>query len=195
MPYSNVPAFVRRLRDACSTSSLALEFAILAAARSGEVMGCRWEEFSLVERLWTVPASRMKSGREHVVPLTDRMLEILRTVKGEASRDGSDYVFPGAKPHRPLSVMALAMALRRAGGGEFTVHGFRSSFRDWCGDQTAFPREIAEAALAHTIKDATERAYRRGNALVKRTELMEAWVRYINEGGANVIQLATARAG
>ncbi|MEP0322773.1 MULTISPECIES: integrase arm-type DNA-binding domain-containing protein [Hyphomicrobiales] len=172
MPYADVPAFLDRLRAAEGVSPLALEFLILAAARSGEVLGARWEEVDREAQVWTVPADRMKGGREHRVPLTDRMVNILDAV--EPIRTG-DYVFPGQKPGRPLSVMALEMVLRRMKIEDATVHGFRSSFRDWAAEETSFPREVAEAALAHVVGDATERAYRRGDALEQRRRLMNAW--------------------
>jgi integrase len=172
MPFDDVPAFVERLRDAEGVSACALEFTILTAARSGEVLGARWSEFDLEAKVWTVPADRMKAGREHRVPLSDRAVAILSELA--AVRIG-EHVFPGAKRGKPLSVMAPTMLMRRMGVGEFTVHGFRSAFRDWAGERTDYPRELAEAALAHVVGDATERAYRRGDALEKRRELMEAW--------------------
>lgn len=195
LPYETVPAFLEKLRKRDGVSTLALEFAILTAARSGEVMGARWGEIDLNAKVWTVPAARMKAGREHRVPLTGRALEILATMC--EARTG-DYVFPGAKPGRPLSVMALEMALRRVGKQNATVHGFRSSFRDWAGNETSFPRELAEQALAHVIGDKAEQAYRRSDALERRRELMEAWARYIEPNAVgNVVSLrgSTAQAG
>lgn len=172
MPYGDVPAFLARLRLAEGVSARALEFCILAAARSGEVLGAPWKEIDRDSRVWIIPAARMKSGREHRVPLTDRMLAILAEV--EPVRTG-EHVFPGQKRGKPLSVMALEMTLRRMKVTNATVHGFRSAFRDWAAEETSFPREVAEAALAHVVGDATERAYRRGDALEKRRKLMEAW--------------------
>ena len=173
-----------------AVSALALEFAILTAARSGEVLGARWDEIDFNAKLWIVPAARMKAGREHRVPLTARALAILQTV--EKVRTG-EHVFPGQRRGRPLSVMALAMVLRRLKLENVTVHGFRSAFRDWCGEATAFPRDVAEAALAHTVGDMTERAYRRGDALEKRRELMDAWSRYCEMGpSAKVVPLKRA---
>jgi len=194
MPFSEVPDVVAKLRETRSTSNLALEFAILTAARSGEVMGAVWPEVDLRKKLWTVPGARMKGGREHHVPLTDRAVEIIENMKVARNREHGDYIFSGQKAGRPLSVMALTMALRRIGAGEFTVHGFRSSFRDWCGDCTNHPREVAEAALAHTIRDATEAAYRRASALEKRRVLMRDWAEYLGRaGGENVIDLNSAK--
>lgn len=172
LPYSEVPGVIERLRALPGVSSRALEFLILTAARSGEVREATWSEIDLEAKVWTVPAKRMKAGREHRVPLTPQMVAIL---DGMQAPRISDYVFPGQKPDKPLSVMAFSMLLRRMKLEAYTVHGFRSAFRDWAGDQTDFPREIAEAALAHTVGDATERAYRRSDALARRRALMEAW--------------------
>lgn len=176
MPYEDVPAFVAELRQRDAMAAQALEFTILTAARSGETFGATWKEIDLEAALWTVPKERMKAGREHRVPLTPRAVEIL-TELSELSTGPNAYVFPGQKEGRPLSVMAMDMILRRM-KVNFTVHGFRSSFRDWAGEETAFPREVAEAALAHVVGDQTERAYRRGDALEKRRKLMDAWANY-----------------
>lgn len=187
MPYSQVPAFFERLEANApeAMAARALQFLILTAARSGEVLEAVWDEFDLEQGIWTIPAHRMKAGREHRVPLTAKALAILQPL-GETRL--SDYVFPGLRPGRPLSGMAMAMLMRRMKEDQYTVHGFRSAFRDWAGEETAFPREIAEAALAHTIGDATERAYRRGDALEKRRKLMQAWVEYLaTNPGSNVI--------
>jgi integrase len=190
MAYKDVPAFIKRLRAMGSISALALEFLILTAARAGEVMGARWEEIDFDLKLWTVPPVRMKAGREHRVPLTDRALAIPESVKPFQT---SDYVFPGQRANRPLSIMALAMVLRRL-KLDVTVHGFRSSFRDWAGNETSFPREVAEAALAHTVGDMTERAYRRDDALEKRRQLMDAWANFIElKTLDNVVNMRTHR--
>jgi integrase len=190
MPYDDVPAFIGRLRASESVSALALEFAIFTAARSGEVLGARWDEIDLDAKLWTVPAARMKAGREHRVPLTARALVILQTV--EKVRTG-EHVFPGQQRGKSLSIMALAMVLRRLNLENVTVHGFRSAFRDWAGNETSFSREIAESALAHAVGDMTERAYRRSDALERRRELMDAWSRYCETGpSAKVIPLKRA---
>ncbi len=179
LPYDEVPAFVAALHHREAVAALALEFLILTAARSGEVLGARWSEIDLSTRIWLVPGARMKAGRDHRVPLSHRAVAILESVRDLSG--GIDPnpapVFPGSNG-RPLSSMALAMLLRRMGVNK-TVHGFRSSFRDWAGEVSSFPREIAEGALAHTVGDATERAYRRGDALEKRRKLMEAWASYI----------------
>src|SRR5262249_37171536 len=161
MPFDDVPGFIAKLRAMDGIAPKTLEFAILTAARSGEVFGARWDEIDLNAALWTVPAHRMKGAREHRLPLSRRAVAILKEV--EKTRT-NEFVFPGSKPGRPLSGMALEMVLRRA-KADVTVHGFRSAFRDWAGERTGFPREVAEAALAHLVGDEVERAYRRGDAL------------------------------
>jgi integrase len=176
LPYADVPGFMDRLAKREGMAAKALGFLILTAARSGEVRGARWEEMDLEAAVWTVPADRMKAGREHRVPLSARAVEMLREVEPISGKSPSALVFPGQKG-RPLSDMSLAAVLRRMDCGH-TVHGFRSSFRDWAGEVSTFPREIAEAALAHVVGDATERAYRRGDALDKRRKLMDAWAGY-----------------
>jgi integrase len=188
MPYAEVPAFLAALRLREAMAARALEFAILTAARSGEVLEATWWEIDLAAQVWTVPAKRMKAKREHRVPLSDAALAILNAVAAlrPEDDDGGAYVFPGQRPKRPLSGMAMEMLLRRQ-KLEITVRGFRSSFRDWVSEETQFPREIAEAALAHVVGDTTERAYRRGDALEKRRELMTAWAafcRYSDDKGA-----------
>jgi integrase len=175
MPHNGVPALVARLQGLGSISAKALEFCILTAARSGEVLNARWFEFDLQEAIWTVPAARMKAGRDHRVPLEGRALAI---VKELAEAKVGDNVFPGAKQGRPLSVMSMTMVMRRL-KQEFTVHGFRSAFRDWASEETSFAREVAEQALAHIIENAVERAYRRSDLFEKRRELMGAWERYV----------------
>jgi integrase len=174
MPFADVPAFMRQLHAMRGMAALALQFAILTAARSGEALGARWDEIDLEARLWTVPAARMKGGREHGVPLSDRAVAILGEVQQARL---SDFVFPGLKRGQPLSNAALQPVLQRA-QADATVHGFRSSFRDWAGDSTAFARDVVEAALAHAIENQTEAAYRRSDALEKRRKLMAAWAAY-----------------
>jgi len=143
--------------------------------RSGEVLGARWEEVDRDRAVWTVPANRMKAGREHHVPLSKRALEIVKSIYED--RNG-EYLFPGQKPGKPLSVMALEMVLRRMKIDDVTVHGFRSTFRDWAAECTNFPNEVCEAALAHVIENKAEAAYRRGDLFDKRRKLMEAWSAY-----------------
>ncbi|WP_318012237.1 tyrosine-type recombinase/integrase [Mesorhizobium sp. ESP6-5] len=178
LPYGALPAFLEGVRAAEFISARALEFTILTAARTGEAIGSKWSEFDLAQKIWTIPGERMKSGRDHRVPLSDRVIEILDKLPSESE----EYVFPGAKEGRPLSNMAMLEFLRGIDDtAELTVHGFRSTFRDWAAEQTNFPRDIAEAALAHVIADKTEAAYRRGDALEKRRRLMTAWARYCSE--------------
>jgi integrase len=178
IPYSDVPAFMVDLRMRQSVSARALEFTILTAARTGETLGARLFEFDLGKRLWVIPSNRMKAGVEHRVPLTDRAVEIVRDLQTAESTPDT-FVFPGAKAKQPLSSMALLECLRGVHANGATVHGFRSTFRDWAGDCTVFPRDLAEQALAHTIKDKAEAAYRRSDALEKRRRLMEAWEKYL----------------
>jgi integrase len=175
MKYADVPAFVADLQTRQATAALALEFAILTAARSGEVLGARWVEFDLERAVWTIPAVRMKAGREHRVPLSRRALKILKAM--HEAQDG-DFVFPGQMAGKPLSVMALEMVLRRMRIENVTVHGFRSAFRDWAAECTNFTNEVCEAALAHVIENKAEAAYRRGDLFDKRRKLMEAWAVY-----------------
>ncbi|GGH24515.1 integrase [Alsobacter metallidurans] len=181
LPYTDVPAFMVELRARDGMAARALELCILCASRSGEVLGAEWSEIDLKARIWTIPGTRMKAGKEHRVPLTDAALAVLSTVIQARTSTTADFVFPGLRAGRPLSVMAMEMVLRRMKRDEITVHGFRSSFRDWCGEATSFPREIAEAALAHQVGDATERAYRRGDALERRRGLLQAWAGYLCE--------------
>jgi integrase len=175
LPYQKVARFVGEVRKCDAVGALAIEFTVLTAARTGEVLGATWDEIDLESAVWTIPAKRMKASRIHRVPLSGRAVAILKEL--EKIRSG-DIVFPGRKPGRPLSNMSMEMILRRMKVQDATMHGFRSSFRDWVGNETHFPREIAEAALAHVVGDAAEQAYRRGDALEKRRELMEAWADY-----------------
>lgn len=175
MDYEKVPAFIGTLRARLSFAALALELCILTAARSGEILGMRWAEVDFEKALWTIPATRMKAGREHRVPLSPRAIAILEQVKKLGQ---GEFVFPGQKPGKPLSGMAMDMVLRRMKIADATVHGFRSSFRDWAGNESSFAREVAESALAHVIGDKAEQAYRRGDALEKRRGLMDAWANY-----------------
>jgi integrase len=187
MPFADVPAFLAQLREQESVAALALEFTILTAARTSETLGAKWTEINLAQKLWTVPAVRMKSGREHRVALSNRATAILEALAGAKT---GEYVFPGQRLGKPLSSMAMEMLLRRTKAHGVTVHGFRSSFRDWCGEVSTFPREVAEAALAHVAGDQTERAYRRGDALEKRRALMEAWAAYCEPKASNVVSIA-----
>jgi integrase len=176
LPYAALPSFMDELRRLQSVSARALEFTILTAARTSEAIGARWSELDLAAKLWTIPGVRMKAGRDHRVPLPDRAVEILKSMPREG--DGKGFVFPGAKARLPLSNMAMAELLKGMNGNGYTVHGFRSTFRDWAAERTSYPREIAEAALAHMLKDKTEAAYRRGDLFEKRRKLMQAWADY-----------------
>jgi integrase len=187
MDYRDVRAFMARIRKAEAMAARALEFTILTAGRTSEVLKATWPEIDLKRKIWTIPKERMKAAEEHAVPLSEAALKILRRLQKTRV---SDYIFPGQKHDRPLSSMAMEMLLRRMKVTDATVHGFRSSFRDWCGDETMFPRELAEAALAHKVGDEVERAYRRSKAIEKRRSLMEAWAAYCEPRmGAKIIQL------
>jgi integrase len=183
LPWNEIGAFLPLLRAQAGVAAKALEFAVLTAARSGEVLGARWDEFDLASQVWTVPPQRMKAHREHRVPLSAPAMAVLAEMAEHRAPDAVDaFVFPGAKADRPLSIMAMTMALRRMKRGDLTVHGFRSTFRDWCGEATPTPREVAEAALAHTLADKTEAAYARGDLFAKRIGLMTQWANYCSSG-------------
>jgi integrase len=182
MPYEQVAAFVGRLRESEGLAARALELTILTAARTGEVLGARWSELDLDKRVWTIPPHRMKPGREHRVPLSDRAVAILKQL---AEIRTGEFVFPGQRKDSPLSYKAL----RRIKANGSTVHGFRSSFRDWCGNETHFPRDLIETALSHVIGDKAEQAYRRSDALEKRRKLMEAWAAYCEKPAENVVRI------
>jgi integrase len=191
LPYSEIGTFIAELQQQAGVAARALEFAILTAARTGEVIGAAWSEIDLEGRLWVIPGSRMKAGKEHRVPLSEPALAVLEEM--EKVRE-SEFVFPGGKSRRPISNMAMAMTLRRLGRGDLTVHGFRSSFRDWAAERTGFPAEVAEMALAHTVSDKVEAAYRRGDLFQKRRQLMEAWTRFCSAPLASAIVVSIAAA-
>lgn len=194
LPYDETAQFMKSLREQTGMPARALEFLILTAARTGEAIGAQWCEIDLAEKVWTVPAARMKGGREHRVPLSNKTLAILNKVaKGEPG----DFVFRG-RNGGPLSNMALLMLLRRMGHGSLTAHGFRSTFRDWAAERTSFQREVAEAALAHVVGDKVEAAYRRGDLFEKRRRLMEAWAEFATRvpgSSARTVVQMTGRAG
>ena len=178
MAYEAIPDFVKRLREREAITALALEFVILTASRTSEAIEATWDEIDLEKAIWTIPAARMKAGKEHRVPLSPRAAAIL-----EGTRQlGSTYLFPGTRSDS-LSSMAMAMLLRRM-KVDVTVHGFRSSFRDWAAECTGYTHEVAEMALAHTISNAVERAYRRGDLFDKRRQLMADWAAYCEGGSA-----------
>ena len=171
--YPGLSSFMAELRRAEGVGAAALEFCILTAARTSEVIGAQWQEIDMAARLWVVPAVRIKAEREHRVPLSEAALAIL--IRMTSIRHG-DFVFPGGRaPGRPMGHMAMLRTLNRMGRGQLTVHGFRSTFRDWCAEQTNFPAEAAEMALAHAVADKVEAAYRRGDMFEIRRRLMQAW--------------------
>jgi integrase len=179
LPWRDVGSFMARLVQEEGVSALALQFVILTVARTSEAIGARWSEIDMQAHIWTVPAERMKAGREHRVPLSDAAMDILRAAaKLVTSPNPLAYIFPGGKTGKALSSMALLMLLRRMERSDLTAHGFRSTFRDWCAEMTNYPRELAEAALAHTLRDRTEAAYQRGDLMEKRRRLMAEWATY-----------------
>lgn len=190
MDFEKLPEFMTRLRARDGVTARCLEFLILCASRSGEALGARWSEIDLHGKVWTIPASRMKAKTEHVVPLSERAVAIVTALHETRV---SEYVFPG-RGKQALSNMAMAMLLRDLAPG-VTVHGMRSAFRDWAGDKTNFPRDVAEMALAHQVGDKTERAYRRNNALEKRRQMMQQWSNWCDgRPVAKVIQLSRRKA-
>lgn len=174
----DTPDFMEQLRSRSAMAALALEFTILTAARTGEVIGATWSEIDRPKKLWRVPGERMKMGKLHEVPLSVRALEILDTAVGNRNVKPEDPIFHGPRASGALSNMSMAMLMRRM-QVDATPHGFRSTFRDWAGDRSSFPREIIEHALAHRVGDETEQAYRRSSALEKRRKLMDAWARFL----------------
>lgn len=178
IPYAKVPGFIQSLQTVATSeiARLAFEFLILTAARTNEVIGASWPEFDLDQAIWTIPAERMKADREHRVPLSPRALAIVKSA--QAIKTSELLVFPGRSAQKPMSNMVFLMILRRMKAA-FTAHGFRSAFRDWASETTHFPREVCEMALAHSIKDKTEAAYRRGDLFKKRRDLMNAWEQFV----------------
>ena len=182
MAYRDVPALMEKLHSELGIASRALEVCILTATRTGEILGAKWSEISWQEKVWTIPAARMKAGREHRVPLPGSAMIVFETLSRSHT---CELVFPSPRGNRPLSHVAMAKVLTRLGVADATVHGFRSAFRDWAGNETNFPREVAEAALAHVVGDKAEQAYRRSDALEKRRALMEAWATYCEPSSAD----------
>ncbi len=180
LSYAEIGSFMAALREQDGISARAFEFAILTAARTGETIGATWGEINVIDKVWTIPAKRMKAGKEHRVPLSARVVEIVKSMKENTGKDvpPDAFIFPGAKSGRPLSNMVFLMLLRRMGRDGLTAHGFRSTFRDWAAERTNFPSEIAEMALAHTVGDKVEAAYRRGDMLEKRRRFMDEWARF-----------------
>jgi integrase len=194
MPHSEVPAFMAELSKNVSVSALALQFLILTATRTSEVLLAKWSEIDFGGAVWTIPAERMKARREHRVPMSDATKVVLNALP---RIEGNPYIFPGAKHGRPLSNMALLQLMRGMGygvkgsRGNYVPHGFRSSFRDWSGEVSSFPRDVAEMALAHAIENKVEAAYRRGDLFVKRSKMMEEWAGYLEPARTdqNVVRL------
>ena len=177
LPYAELPAFLRLLRERTGVGVLAFEFAILTACRTSEVLGAEWQEVDFDSRLWSIPGARMKAGKPHVVPLSDRAIEVLKAA-ADFRRGANSFVWPGDRPGRPLSNMTFLMLLRRMERTDLTAHGFRSTFRDWVSETTDYPGEVAEMALAHVVANKVEAAYRRGDLLDKRRELMKEWAAF-----------------
>lgn len=175
LPYGEMPAFMASLRERQSTSARCLEFTILTGVRTSEAIGARWDEVDFETRVWTVPATRMKAGKQHRVPLSGRAITILHEL---SERREGEFIFPGGRSGRPLSNMAMLKMLALLGRDDLTVHGFRSSFRDWAAERTNFPSEVVEMALAHAVGDKVEAAYRRGDLFEKRRKLMDAWAEF-----------------
>lgn len=192
LPYAAVPAFVVQLRDAQTTDliKLAFELLILTATRTSEVLGAQWSEIDRETKVWTIPAARIKAGREHRIPLSARCLELLDRA-AVLSKDSS-YVFPGRREGRPLSNMAFLMVLRRLKRADLVPHGFRSSFRDWAAERTNATHAVCESALAHVIKNKTEAAYHRTDYLEQRRDLMDLWSRFATSTPATVLAIGSA---
>jgi integrase len=188
LPYDELAAFMQQLRARHGWAALALQFAILTATRTSETLQARWGEFDLDKAVWTIPGERMKGGREHRVPLSERAVTIVREL---ATVRHGGFIFPGHRHDAPLSRGALPRLLRRMRRGDLTTHGFRATFRTWCAEKTNFPRELCEAALAHVVGDKVEAAYQRGDLLDKRRQLMAAWAGFIEGHGErqNVVAL------
>lgn len=192
LPYVELPEFMSDLRTANGVAARALEFTILTAARTGEAIGARWAEISLADATWTIPAARMKNHREHRVPLSSRAVELLSSLPGEG---GNDFVFIGTRAGRGLSNMSMSAVLKRMERDDLTVHGFRSTFRDWAAERTNFQNHIIEMALAHSIGSAVEAAYRRGDLFAKRQRLMKSWASYCDgrDSAGEVVTLRGAK--
>jgi len=198
LPYAALPGFLFSLREQEGIATSALEFTILTAARTGQTLGARWSEIDLLDKIWTVPAGRMKAGRDHRVPLSVRALAILGEMQALRHASAADaFVFPGGKHGKPLSNMAFLMLLRRMGRDDLTAHGFRSTFRDWAAERTNFPFEVAEMALAHTVSDKTVAAYNRSDLFERRRRLMTQWASFCTapeqRGQSNVAPIRKPR--
>jgi integrase len=198
LPFDEMPTFLAALRGRLGIAAQALEFAIFTAARTGEVLGATWDEIDLGAKVWTIPAERMKAGREHRVPLSDAAVAVLDKVwpmalMTDGKPDPAAPAFPGPRRALPMSNMTMLMLLRRMKRDDLTAHGFRSTFSDWAAERTAYPREVVEMALAHAVENKVERAYRRGDLFEKRRKLMEAWANFCE--GPPAGEVVTLRAG
>lgn len=184
MPYSDLPVFITKLQNKNTLSANALYLLILTATRTSELLEAKWCEFDLKNAIWTIPASRMKSKVEHRIPLSSATMKILNALP---SVENNPYTLPGSRIGRPLSNMTLLKLMRdmdygvNCSKGDYVPHGFRSSFRDWSGEESSFPRDVAEMALAHVIENKVEAAYRRGDLFEKRRQMMQEWADYIDE--------------
>lgn len=194
LPYPEMPKFMEALTTEEGHTITAFTFAVLTASRTGEVIGARWDEFDLQRKIWTIPAERMKAKKEHRVALSDKALELIQSLPVHGD---SPYVFPGRRVKKPMSNMAFIQILKRLGYSHVTPHGFRSTFRDWVSEATGYPSEVAEMALAHSVSDKVEAAYRRGDLLQKRFNLMDDWAGYCHspplEDEENVVPLSRAK--
>ena len=186
LPYTQVGKFMESLRAQEGTAAKALEWLILTATRTSEATGATWDEIDFEAKTWTIPADRIKGGKDHRVPLSP---EAMKLIKAMNKTKVSDYVIPGGKLEKPLSNNALLALLKRMDRADLTVHGFRSTFRDWVAEQTNYPREVAEMALAHTVSDKVEAAYRRGNLFTKRKRLMNEWAKYCATAGRSAMDI------
>ncbi len=200
LPFDDLPEFLAALGARPGMAARALEFVILTAARTGEALGASWGEIDIEAKVWSIPAARMKAGREHRVALSAAALDILDRVRPlalttDGKPDPAAPVFPGPRRALAMSNMTMLMLLRRMGRDDLTAHGFRSCFSDWCAERTAYPREVVEMALAHAIANKVEAAYRRGDLFEKRRQLMEAWGRFCTAAAASGRRGADARRG
>jgi integrase len=196
LPYEEIGTFMVLLRDREAIAARAMEFTILTAARTGEAIGARWKEIDLEKKEWVIPGERTKGGRKHRVPLSQRAIAIVRKMSKDVNPKNKDFVFPGGKKGKPLSNMAMLTLLGRMKRGDITVHGFRSTFREWAEEQTAFPHEVKESALAHTVRDKVEAAYQRRDLFDKRRKLMDAWAKFCAQNtkrGSNVTNINKLR--
>ena len=193
LPWREIGAFMQELRTMPGVAALATEFIILTNCRTSEAIEARWSEIDMAEKRWTIPGARMKAGKEHVIPLSEAALAVLQRLKAESKE--SAFLFPGGKKDTPPSNMACLALLKRMGRSDLTVHGFRSSFRDWAGESTAHPREVIEHAMSHQLKDKAEAAYQRGSLLERRRVLMADWAQYCAQPAATgvVVPLQSAK--